>query len=631
MLAQVPGFAVNGAEERRGFGQGSGNVVINGKRISGKSNDAVTELSRIPAGRVERIEVVEGSTLGIPGLAGQVANIITRGGALEVSYEWTPSYRPKIDQFRFADGSISASGTSGPISFNVGLQTNSYAGGGIGPEYVTDVSGALIDFRAEDGTFFGYQPRLSGALKYEGAGGDIGNLNGIYQRVYANQREISLREGVGAPDRDRRFRSEQRSRNYEIGGDYEFGLVGGRLKLISLHREGHSPSFSLVRTRFSDGRPDQGTRYEVEADEAESIARAEYRWKTGRSGWQFSIEGALNSLDSAAELSTLGPEGNFILVPLPGATSTIKERRAETIFSWDRALSQALSLQAAVGAEYSNLRQTGPSGLDRTFYRPKGSIAAAWKASPNLSMNARIEREVGQLEFSSFLASVNIIGGNENAGNPNLVPQQSWNFEVEGARNLGAWGRANLRIYARFVTDIVDQIPIGESGESPGNLSAATIYGLAFAGTLKFDRIGWRGAKMDVDLRLQDSEVADPLTGILRPISVSLRRRIDLRLRHDVPGSDWAWGSSFYEQVNYDNFRLSELSNLYNPANLGAFVEHKKLMGFKVRASIGNLLGTNESYRRAVFVNRRNGPLAFLEQRTRAYGPVFQLSISGTL
>jgi outer membrane receptor for ferrienterochelin and colicin len=78
MLRQVPGFSIQGANQARGLGQASGNVLINGQRISGKSNDAVTELSRIPASSVQRIEIADGATLDIAGLSGQVANIIAK-------------------------------------------------------------------------------------------------------------------------------------------------------------------------------------------------------------------------------------------------------------------------------------------------------------------------------------------------------------------------------------------------------------------------------------------------------------------------------------------------------------------------------------------------------------------------
>ena len=49
MLNRVPGFSIKQEDSARGLGVATGNVVINGQRLSGKSNDVVTELSRIPA------------------------------------------------------------------------------------------------------------------------------------------------------------------------------------------------------------------------------------------------------------------------------------------------------------------------------------------------------------------------------------------------------------------------------------------------------------------------------------------------------------------------------------------------------------------------------------------------------
>src|SRR6202008_2154878 len=63
MLNRGPGFGIKEETDERGLGEASGNVVINGQRLSGKDNDVVTELSRIPAANVERIEIVDGATL----------------------------------------------------------------------------------------------------------------------------------------------------------------------------------------------------------------------------------------------------------------------------------------------------------------------------------------------------------------------------------------------------------------------------------------------------------------------------------------------------------------------------------------------------------------------------------------
>ncbi|MEM9312685.1 MAG: TonB-dependent receptor plug domain-containing protein, partial [Pseudomonadota bacterium] len=48
MAQQVPGFSIREGEGARGLGQADTNVLINGRRISGKSNGPVAALQRIP-------------------------------------------------------------------------------------------------------------------------------------------------------------------------------------------------------------------------------------------------------------------------------------------------------------------------------------------------------------------------------------------------------------------------------------------------------------------------------------------------------------------------------------------------------------------------------------------------------
>ncbi|HEV2124288.1 MAG TPA: Plug domain-containing protein, partial [Chloroflexota bacterium] len=56
MLNQVPGFSIRGENVERGLGQASGNILLNGERISGKSTSPITALQGIPAKNVVRIE-----------------------------------------------------------------------------------------------------------------------------------------------------------------------------------------------------------------------------------------------------------------------------------------------------------------------------------------------------------------------------------------------------------------------------------------------------------------------------------------------------------------------------------------------------------------------------------------------
>ena len=90
MVSRIPGFSIQGDDDgSRGFGQASGNVLINGQRVSGKSNGATESLDRISASSIVRIELVDGASFEIPGLSGQVVNIVTNGeGAVSGAWLW---------------------------------------------------------------------------------------------------------------------------------------------------------------------------------------------------------------------------------------------------------------------------------------------------------------------------------------------------------------------------------------------------------------------------------------------------------------------------------------------------------------------------------------------------------------
>ena len=81
MLVQVPSFTIRSADQERGLGQASENVLINGQRIANKSGGAIDQLQRTSAANVDRIEIVDAASLGIAGLSGQVANVILKAQA----------------------------------------------------------------------------------------------------------------------------------------------------------------------------------------------------------------------------------------------------------------------------------------------------------------------------------------------------------------------------------------------------------------------------------------------------------------------------------------------------------------------------------------------------------------------
>jgi len=630
MLNRVPGFAIKQEEDARGLGQATGNVVINGQRLSGKSNDVVTELSRIPARNVERIEIVDGATLKISGLSGQVANVIVRSGGISGQWSYRPEFRSYYTDPLFTRFDVSVSGTKGPVQYTVGLENRGNRSGAGGPTWIYSPAGALTEERREEWRGNSDQPQATGRFVFDGPGGSKGNLNLLYHRLYFDYLETGTRTPLGSPTGDRKVTEDQHGDSYEVGGDYEFGLGAGKLKLIGLSRGSDYPDTTTVVTRFGAAAPAVGDRFTQNGKERETIGRGEYRWNRYGAEWQISAEGAFNSLDSISGLFEMNPGGGFDEIPLPGGTARVQEDRYEVIGSYGRPLATNLTIKLSAGGEYSQLAQVGAGGTTRTFYRPKGELSAAWKFSPKTDINVKLARKVGQLNFFDFLASVDVASNIEKSANPDLVPEQSWDLQVEGVHNLGKLGSTTLRVYARQIDDIIDYVPIGATGQSPGNLDHATLYGIESRSTLNLDQFGWRGARLDTDVQVQDSKVTDPLTGEQRHISNSLLRAGSVGLRHDIPKSNWAWGADASYELDAEYYRLTERGRQWEGPVWGdLYVEHKNVHGLTVRAGMYNLFLADSRWNRTVYTGRRTGPVAFVEDRERQIGPIYSFSIRG--
>jgi outer membrane receptor for ferrienterochelin and colicins len=602
MVSQIPGFSLDGGDsDKRGFGQGGANVLINGRRISGKSGGTIDALSRVTTDAVVRIEIVDGASLSLPGLSGQVANVITRPKGLSGQYRWNPQARGDAKPV-YLRGDASISAESGPLAWTLGAHVYGGFGSATGPEVVTDGAGLVTDLRDETGGGGGREPGFNGSLTWSGRNGDVFNINGTMNFPDFSDTEESIRSGPGQTDRYRLFQSDFEAAAGELGADYEFDLAGGRLKLIGLMRGEEGEEFDQVTQTYADLRPATGGRSFVDFTSGESIARAEYGFPSGGAGdWQAALEGAFNFLDITTLEEELQPTGEFT-PDGPLSHTRIEEQRAEASLSYSRKLAPGLDLQATFAGEYSELSQSGDNVTTRDFVRPKGSISLAWAATPDTDINLRLTRDVGQLDFGDFASSTNRDQGTSQSGNIDLVPEQSWQLEAELNRRLGDWGAIKFTAFAAEIEDVVDQIPIGfcddvrVSGpsacaapgvfaleEGVGNIDSAESYGLSLGGTLNFDPAGFEGARLEFEIEFGESRVTDPFTGRDRRISNTDISEFEASFRHDVPGTDWAWGfghERFLDGAGYSKNHRTQFR--VDPGYTFYFIEHKDVLGAKV-------------------------------------------------
>jgi len=638
MIVQVPGFTLTSASTGRGLGEASENVLINGKRIvnksySGGDGGAIEELQKISVGSVERIEIVEAASLGIAGLSGQVANVIVKAEKKSSGqFLWEPDVRAHYAKPNRFNGNASYSGSTGPVDYTLLVKNQTGRGAFGGPIRITGPSGNLIETRDEIYHAESDLPTFSTKFTFDAPGSPVGNLMLAYTPYWNPTYIRDRRIRTDGDNRTRITRVKLNGWYYDVNADYEFALGPGRLKLIGVRHWDKEPVTTTQVTSFDSGATDEGVRLVRDSRIAETIGRAEYGWKMGANDLQVTLERAFNSLDQKGARFDLSPDGEFVEVDFPGGTGKVVERRYEAIGTWSRSLTSKLDMQVAAGGEHSTLERVDGDIGPRKFFRPKGSVNLGWRPSAGWDASLKLSRRVGQISFSDFLEQPNLQQDRVNSGNPDLVPPQSLELESEIGRELGAWGKTRLKAHYHRVEDIIDVIPLADNGEGIGNLPKATRWGLESISTIQFDPMGLAGVKVDATLGFQSTRVKDPLTGEARPISGTRDYWALVNLRHDIGGTNLAWGAGFgYD--HYDKyFRLTEVFRSWEgPYWLEVFVEHKDIMGMTVRASVDNLLNARHRLIRTVYEGYRDRtPIQFYQDSNQLIGPIFELSVRGT-
>ena len=631
MLFEVPGFTVRGGGGGRGLGQGGTNVLINGERVSGKGTGPVDILRRTPAASVLRIEVVDAAALGIPGLTGQVADVYVEQGGLTGNWRWSPTFRENLKPAIW-DGAVSLSGERGGVSFTLGLENQSFRRGNQGPETVRTPDGLLTERRFEDGQFYGDRTTGTLALAWDRDNGHDANLNASYgvffferdsrrDSIFPDGRRVTLDSG-GAED----------EWEAEVSGDYALDALGGRLKVIALQSFEHSPIVRFATSRVGDASLG-GSFFDQVIDEGESILRAEQGWaRESGATWELAAEGAFNFLESEDAFGGIAPDGTR--TGSSGAPVRVEELRGQASLAHGRAIGP-LDAQASLGIEASEISQPGGGQPPKTLIRPFGFVSAAMAAGEDTDVRFRLERRVGQLNFFDFVSSVNLVDGVATAGNPDIVPQQSWFVQAEAEHRFGPETQVTLRAFYEAIEDRVETVPLPSGGDGPGNVEEASRYGASLTGTLALEPFGLDGGEVDFAGAARESEIIDPVTGVRRGLGGELIYEWSFDFRQDVPGTAWAWGFGASDRREEARVRRVETDLRFEDPETYAFVSHRDVYGARVTVRLGNLLDEREGRRREVYadlsgVSPGRGPLLFTEKQSRTFGQTLTVRIEGT-
>jgi hypothetical protein len=629
MINQTPGFVFDkGAEEVRGFAGAVGNVLIDGQRLSAKSQTLSDVLERVPASEVLRIELLRGAEVaGDASGAAMLANVIrtptANSGTWEAGAEVTNEREPT------PAGRLAWSGRNEATQYSIGgnAYTHDHSNGII--RHTTDGQGLPI---AESRGAFPHTNEefaLNGEVSLPAADGKLTFTGQAAYLAHGEDWWLTTTTPQGSQIEDEISPYDESTRSGEIGANWQQPLGDWALELVGLATRKQFESEVLYTHFDASDLQDLQSAQTVDQDSGETIVRGTLTRSLGRGRLEAGGELALNTLDGTSDLTEDTGDGP-VMVDVPNADLSVEEKRGEAFVAYATPLDTHWSFDARLAAEYSRLDFTGDSTLSEklTYVKPRAQVTR--KLGPH-QVQFRVFRDVGQLDFTDFVSTAQLADGVIAGGNPELRPQSAWAVELDTDLRFPGDAALRLRLFRHYLDDVVDFVPVGEPGEqfdAPGNIGEGTLTGAQLSLRLPLKAV-LPGGTLSVNATLQDGDATDPTTGAERDISEFIEDEVTAELRQDLPALRFAWGLSFESFSPDTDYKLREVDSFRQLRMLNAFVETTLIAGFKLKLAAESITSDTEKRDRQFYQPDRNGSLLLRELSHFRPGTWWTLTFSG--
>jgi outer membrane receptor protein involved in Fe transport len=549
MINRLPGFSFDGGDGSRGFSGNSGNVLIDGKRPTSKTDGLSEVLSRIVSGDVERIDVIHGSTAGIDMQGKSVMANLVRKETPSTNIVALANETFFVTGRAIPGAALQYSHTEGERSYDLSVRRDPKYNDDMGEARITNIdptgmAAATEETRRGSGGNLG----LNGAIKTPLAGGDFG------ANATVNQSEFSsgaLYDYAAGPQN---YASTSRNQNGEVGASYELPLGKTVLGVELLQRLGHSVSTQLLDDSGAD------ERFSSLRDTGESITRFTLRQPLSPS---VALEGGGEVAYNFLRGRSLYTQGGTVQV-LPSSDVNVSERRGEAFIQASWQLDKSLMLDAGVRAEYSTISESGDAALTRSFFYPKPRAVLTWNMDDHSLVRLRVEHRLGQLNFGDFISSANLTQGNVTAGNPNLQPDQRWQYELAYEFHFWDQGALTVGLVHQDIDNLLDLKPLSDATSQlfdvRGNIGSGRSDTLSVRATLPTGRLLdlLAGARLNIAGDWRDSAVTDPLTGVRRRFAYEEATSYSVNFTQDLEALRSTWAVYYYNGYKEIGSRLAE-------------------------------------------------------------------------
>ncbi|MDG1437829.1 MAG: TonB-dependent receptor, partial [Emcibacteraceae bacterium] len=430
---------------KRGFGSGGDQILINGKRLSGKANNISDTMARISAGNVEEIQLIRGAVEGLDVQSdGLVININLEAGISTSSTFWKVGgvYYEGFDAS--PTFTLSHSGSTGKVEYMLGVERKHWEFHYDRDEVYEDADGTHTGDLFVKGRFERPSTAFTTNLTYNSEDNGVLRINGLYEPGENTGDELRIETG-NSPF----YRLSPRvytGSKWEVGGDYtrDIELLGQLKTLFVVNRDKQDEN----EDRFNA--PDADFNYQSLSkviNRSEKILRASLtRPFIFDQTVEVGAEAAFDSYDQRfdqLEYSDADTVSNI----LAADEVEISEKRYEVFVIHNYSFNSKLSLQSSITTEFSTITADTilPNGdvsrRETNFTFPKPRFNLRYDITDSDQIRLLVEKKVSQLNFQNFITRFDNASQQLILGNTAIKPQEEWEFslsyEHRFAKNLG--------------------------------------------------------------------------------------------------------------------------------------------------------------------------------------------------
>jgi len=661
MLQRIPGISLARSGSRsqnrgggRGLGAGGEQVLINGRRIAGKSNEGDSQLSRIPASEVRYIEIIRGTSGELDVRGGtQVINVVLNEALSSVSFAYEVNMDRALDGTLIPGGKISATGQYAALNYFLSAEREPRYDFRDGFESALNRYGDLAETVSRDETTDGWPISLTANFGYEFSPTDTANLNFSWTRndvEYDTDRVITRYQSDAVASRIfERDTQPSESTGFEVGGDYMHVFDNGsRWKTIAIVNEKENEfersRFKVDPSAFSETKDLYLFNYEKYQ---ERILRSSYVFNLSQGqSVEAGIERAQTVVDTSLRLGLLtgaaADAGFGGLTPVTNSLGSVEEIRLEyfTIHNWS--MNDRMTLETTLLVEDSSISQSGTlaNSRDFSFFRPK--VDYRFDITPSVQFRGIVQKIVNQLSFRDFTAGVDQRDDEQNSfeGNSDIRQMSWWNYEANLEYRLpNDAGVINTQLYYQTVFDIIDNVDVSRDDEilsARGNTGDGTRYGINLNNSLRLGFLNQPNMLLTAGLSVEEATHYDSIRGEYRERAMGPRNggsNYSIGYRHDIPRlNNTNWGFNFNKRFLND-FMVWDIDKTehYSPAlSWFAWAETQAWGGLVYRFEARD---SNERCRlrtRYAGGTTVTGYVNEVEDSCSINGPVYAIKVRGT-